>query len=140
MHYAERLLVCFGGFNGHVGRHVDEVDGYYGGFCAAGQLNVDFCLEKELCLLYFSPYILSLCLPLLTHTIIHHSFADDLQLQMSAPLIENKSYFTLCSHAYVMSKLGQLRTCLNLMTTIHNSCLSPLRELSISITYLLLSL
>ena len=35
--------------------------------------------------IYFSPCILSLCLPLLTHTIIHHSFADDLQLQMSAP-------------------------------------------------------
>ena len=35
--------------------------------------------------LYFSPCILSLCLPLLTHTIIHHSFADDLQLLMSAP-------------------------------------------------------
>ena len=35
--------------------------------------------------LYFSLCILSLCLPLLTHTIIHHSFADDLQLQMSAP-------------------------------------------------------
>ena len=34
--------------------------------------------------LYFSPCLLSLCLPLLTHTIIHHSFADDLQLQMSA--------------------------------------------------------
>ena len=29
--------------------------------------------------------MLSLCLPLLTHTIMHHSFADDLQLQMSAP-------------------------------------------------------
>ena len=27
----------------------------------------------------------SLCLPFSTHTIIHHSFADDLQLQMSAP-------------------------------------------------------
>ena len=35
--------------------------------------------------LFFSPCILSLCLPLFTHTIIHHSFADDLQLQMSAP-------------------------------------------------------
>ena len=35
-----------------------------------------------------------------------------------------------------MSKLGQLRTCLNLMTTRQNSCLSPLRELSISIAYL----
>ena len=35
--------------------------------------------------LCFSPCILSLCQPLLTHSIIHHSFADDLQLQMSAP-------------------------------------------------------
>ena len=33
----------------------------------------------------FSPCILSLCLPLLTHTIIHHSFADNLQLRMSVP-------------------------------------------------------
>ena len=38
-----------------------------------------------------------------------------------------------------MSKLGQLRTCLN-MTTRQNSCLSPLSDLSISIAYLLLSL
>ena len=28
--------------------------------------------------------MLCLCLPLLIHTIIHHSFDDDLQLQMSA--------------------------------------------------------
>ena len=35
--------------------------------------------------LYFSPCILSHSQPLLTHTIIHHSFADDLQLQKSAP-------------------------------------------------------
>ena len=35
--------------------------------------------------LYFSPCILSLCLPLSTNTIIHHSLADDLQLQMFAP-------------------------------------------------------
>ena len=34
--------------------------------------------------LCFSPCILSLCLPLSTHTIIHPSFADDLKLQMSA--------------------------------------------------------
>ena len=33
-----------------------------------------------------------------SHSIIHHSFADDLQLQMSAPLKEYLSYFTLCSH------------------------------------------
>ena len=34
--------------------------------------------------LCFSSCILSLCLPLLTHSIIHHPSADDLQLQMSA--------------------------------------------------------
>ena len=39
-----------------------------------------------------------------------------------------------------MSKLGQLRTCLDLMTERQNSCLSPLIDLGISITYLLLSL
>ena len=33
----------------------------------------------------FTICILGIYLPLLTHTIIHHSFADDLQLQMSAP-------------------------------------------------------
>ena len=38
-----------------------------------------------------------------------------------------------------MSKLWQLRTCLNLITR-QNSCLSPLRELSIYLTYLLQSI
>ena len=42
-------------------------------------------LRVQFLALCFSPCILSLFLPLLTHTIIHHSFADDLQLQMSAP-------------------------------------------------------
>ena len=42
-------------------------------------------LRVQFLALYFSPCILSLCLPLLTHTLIHHSFADDLQFQMSAP-------------------------------------------------------
>ena len=42
-------------------------------------------LRVQFLALCFSPCILSLCLPLLTHTIIHNSFADDLQLQMSAP-------------------------------------------------------
>ena len=47
-----------------------------------------FCsctLRFQFLALCFSPCILSLCLPLLTHTVIHHSFADDLQLQMYAP-------------------------------------------------------
>ena len=35
--------------------------------------------------LFFSPCILSLCLPLLIHTSMHNSFADILQLQLSAP-------------------------------------------------------
>ena len=42
-------------------------------------------LRVQFLALCFSPCILGLCLPLLTHTIMHHSFADDLQLQMSAP-------------------------------------------------------
>ena len=42
-------------------------------------------LRVQFLALFFSPCILSLCLPLLTHSIIHHSLADDLQLQMSAP-------------------------------------------------------
>ena len=42
-------------------------------------------LRVQFLALYFSPCILSLCQPLLTHTIIHHSFANDLQIQMSAP-------------------------------------------------------
>ena len=33
-----------------------------------------------------------------SHSIIHHSFADDLQLQMSAPQITYLSYFTQYSH------------------------------------------
>ena len=59
---------------------------------------------------------------------------------MSAPLIKYLSYFTLCSDVYVMQWLGQLRTCLNLMITRKNSCMSPLKELSIYIPYLLQSL
>ena len=39
-----------------------------------------------------------------------------------------------------MSKLGQLRTCLSLMITRQKSCLLPLKDLSVSIIYLLQSL
>ena len=41
-------------------------------------------LRVQFITLCFSPCILSLCLPLSTQTIIHHSFSDDLYLQMSA--------------------------------------------------------
>ena len=59
--------------------------------------------------LFFSPCILILCLPLLTHTlsyIIHLLMTYNCRCLL--PQIEYLSYFTLCSHAYVMSKLGQL--------------------------------
>ena len=91
--------------------------------------------------LYFSPCILSLCLSLLTHTLsyIIHLLMTYYYICL-LPQIEYLGYFTLCSDAYVMSTLGQLRTCLNLLTARQNSCLSLLIDLSISITYLLLSL
>ena len=63
--------------------------------------------------LFFSPCILSLCLQLLTHTLsctIHLLMTYNYRCLLH--LIEYLSYFTLCSHALVMSKLGQLRTCL----------------------------
>ena len=43
--------------------------------------------------LCFSPCILNLCRPLSIHTIIHRSFADDFQLQMSA--LQNKIHVLL---------------------------------------------
>ena len=46
----------------------------------------------------FTMYIKPLSATIDSHSIIHHSFADDLQLQMSAPQIEYLRYFTLCSH------------------------------------------
>ena len=91
--------------------------------------------------LFFSQCILRLCLPLLTHTLSHTiHLLMTYNYRCLLPLIKYLSYFTLCSHAYVMSEHGQLRTFLSLMTTRQNSCLSHLKELSISIPYLLLSL
>ena len=46
----------------------------------------------------FIMYIKPLSAIIYSHSIVHHSFSDDLQLQMSAPQIEYLSYFTLCSH------------------------------------------
>ena len=46
----------------------------------------------------FTMYIKPLSAIIDSHSVIHHSFADDLQLQMSAPPLEYLSYFTLCSH------------------------------------------
>ena len=41
-------------------------------------------LRVQFLVLYFSPCILSLSAIIDSHSIIHHSFADDIQLQMSA--------------------------------------------------------
>ena len=74
----------------------------------------------------FTMYIKPLSAIIDSHSIIHNSVADYFKIEISAPLIKYLKYYTLCSHALVMSNLGQLRTCLNLMTTRQNSCLSPL--------------
>ena len=47
----------------------------------------------------FTMYVMPLSAIIDSHSIIHYSFVDDLQLLMSAPQIEYPSYFTLCSHA-----------------------------------------
>ena len=46
----------------------------------------------------FTMYTMPLFAIIDSHSIMHHSFADDLRLQMSTPQIEYLSYFTLCSH------------------------------------------
>ena len=48
--------------------------------------------------IHFTMHIKPLSAIIDSHFIVHHSFADDLQLQMSAPQIKYMSYFALCSH------------------------------------------
>ena len=93
-----------------------------------------------LCPILFTMYIKPLSAIIDSHSIIHHSFANDLQLQMSAPPDRISELLHSMQSCISDVNLGQLRTSLNLMTVRQNSCLSPLRDLSISITYLLLSL
>ena len=73
----------------------------------------------------FTMYIKPLSAIIDSHSIMHHSFADDLQLLMSAPLREYLSYFILCSHAQVMSMLGQ---CIvhKKVTSINHDCMPSL--------------
>ena len=61
-----------------------------------------------------------------SHSIIHHSFADDLQLQMSDPPYRISELLHSMQSCISDAKLGQLRRCWNLMTARKNSCLSPL--------------
>ena len=104
-------------------------------------LYIQVFLRVQFLALFFSPCILIPCLPLLTHTL---SYTAHLLMTYNyiclLPLMEYLSYFPLCSHVLVMSKLGQLRTCSNLMKIRQNSRSLPLKELSISIAYLLQSL
>ena len=98
------------------------------------------CLRVQFLTLCFSPCILSLSLPLFIRTL-----SRSIHLLMSCnyrclPLTNYQIYFTLSSNVYVISKLGQLQTCLNLTTTRQNSCLPPPKELCISIIYVLQSL
>ena len=46
----------------------------------------------------FTMYVKPLSAIIDSHSIIHHSFADDIQKQMSATLMEYLSYFSLHSH------------------------------------------
>ena len=74
-------------------------------------------LRVQFLALCFSQCILSLCLPLFIHTQSYIIYLLMIyKYRCLLPQIEHLSYFNLCSHAYVMSKHGKLRTCLNLMT------------------------
>ena len=65
-------------------------------------------LRVQFLALCFHHVYTTLCLPLSTHTIIHHSFADDLQIQMFAPL--NKISELLHSRQSCISDVKALAT------------------------------
>ena len=85
----------------------------------------------------FTMYIMHLSAIIDSHSIIHHSFSDDLQLQMSAPSNEISELLHSAQSCMSDVKAWATEKSNSLMTTRQNSCLSPLRELSISIAYLL---
>ena len=88
----------------------------------------------------FTMYIKPLSAIIDSHSIIHHSFADDLQLQMSAALDRISELLHSMQTCICDVKAWATANMLKLKTTRQNSCLSPQKELSISIAYLLLSL
>ena len=89
----------------------------------------------------FTTYIKPLSVIIDSHSVIHDSFADDLQLQMSAHpdgisgLLRSMQSCICDVKAWATSKMPN-----DIMKTRHSSCMSPLKEQSISITYLLQSL
>ena len=80
--------------------------------------------KVQLLALYFSPCILSLCLPLSTRTLLYAiHLLTTYNNRCLLPLIKYMSYFTLCSHLRVMStanmlKLSDNKTELMLVTSI----------------------
>ena len=49
--------MCMGDFNGHVGRHIDGIDGAHGGYCVGqrnleGKMLPDFSGERFICAKY----------------------------------------------------------------------------------------
>ena len=93
-------------------------------------------LRVHLLALYFSPCILSLCLPLLTHTL---SYTIHLLMTYNYRCLPPDKIFKLLH--FMQSCKGDFKALAtaNIMTTMQNSCLSPPKELSISITYLIQS-
>ena len=89
---------------------------------------------------HFSMYIMHLSATIYSLSIIHHSFADDLSLQISAQPDKISELLHSMLSCICDVNTWALITCLSLITTRQNSCLSPPKELSISITYLLHSL
>ena len=87
----------------------------------------------------FTKYIKPLSAIIDSQSIIHHSFADDLQLQMSAPPDRISELLHTIQSCISDVKAWATANMLNLMTR-QNSFLSPLKELSTSITYLIQSL
>ena len=87
----------------------------------------------------FSMYINPLSAIIDSHSIIHHSFADDLQLQTSAPPDRISEILHSMQSCKCDVKAWATANMLRLNDNKTNSRLSPLKELSISIAFLLLS-
>ena len=68
----------------------------------------------------FIMYVKPLSAIIDSHSTIHHSFADDLQLQMSAPPDKISELLHSMQSCICDVKLWQQRTCLNLMMTRQN--------------------
>ena len=68
--------------------------------CAFAPVHSGVPKVSVFCPILFTMHVKPLSAIIDSHSVIHHSFADDLQLQMSAPPDKKYlCYFTLCSHA-----------------------------------------